>query len=326
MKTKLIAVMVGFALSVSLSAQHRASYNVDADEALARGDYSDARMYFSEGLQRCDLYSIGGIIWIWMDNPGMRPSMQNLMDRCYQCLSENPADTSVMTLLEIGYAAGIFTRPAREPSTIRYPLPVTNPVSVSPPPIDSVAEVIKTIVPRFPKKRPLIIVAYSGSKDNLLGLSLGILYPQKWGFYARYKCSHVIFHQPRFHIRQFPDQPAQVDPMPEKEVVTIAADGISKRLNSYRLTTGLLYQTPYRILLSAGIGYGQRIQLYNYTLTDKQSGRNSTAWCTYPDYNYRGIAIETDMSLRYKHVFAGLGCAVIDFSYAEINFGIGFLF
>ncbi|MDR3129765.1 MAG: hypothetical protein LBU03_05965 [Tannerellaceae bacterium] len=325
MKIKLLTIVVCLVLTASLSAQYKAPYNADADEALARGDYSDARMYFSEGLQSCDLYSVGGLIWIWVDNPGMRPSMQNLIDRCHQCLSDNLADTSVITLLEIGYAAGIFLRPGRELSALRYPLSVD--MSVAPKPIDSVAKVTKTtVIPGFPKKRPLILLAYSGSKETPLGLSIGFLYPQKWGFYTRYKCSHVIFHKPLYRIRQFPDKLTVIDPMPEKEAISIVADGMPKWFNSYRLTTGLLYEVPYHILLSAGIGYGQRIQLYSYTLTDKQSGRSSTAWCTYPDYNYRGMTIEADLSLRHKKLFVGFGCAVVDFAYAEINLGIGLLF
>ncbi|MDR3137458.1 MAG: hypothetical protein LBT73_01055 [Tannerellaceae bacterium] len=326
MKIKLIIAATCFLLSASLSAQHRASYNADADEALIRGDYSDARMYFSEGLLKCDLYSIGGIIWIWIDNHSMRPSMQNLVDRCYQCLSDNPADTSVTTLLEIGYAAGIFVKPVKEPSDIRHPLPATTSLSIPPKPIDSVAKITKTTsIPKPLKKRPLIMVAYSGSKDNPVGLSLGAFYPQQWGGYVRYK-GNLNFSEPLFYIRQFPDKPTQVNPVPEERTITIVADGVPKRLNSYRLTAGLLYQASHAILLSAGIGYGQRIQLYKYTLTDKQNGQHSTVWCTYPDYNHRGIAIETDIALRYKHIFAGLGCSVVGFSYAEINFGVGFLF
>ncbi|MDR1357644.1 MAG: hypothetical protein LBJ58_08250 [Tannerellaceae bacterium] len=49
---------------------------------MKRLDYSDARLFYSEGMPYCDVYSISQLTTIWTKNERMRTSMYNLMNRC----------------------------------------------------------------------------------------------------------------------------------------------------------------------------------------------------------------------------------------------------
>ncbi|MDR3127093.1 MAG: hypothetical protein LBU08_01280 [Tannerellaceae bacterium] len=309
-------------LTLPLAAQHTAPYNVEADAALSRGDYRDARMYFSEGVPHCDLYSIGGLIWIWIDNPSMRSSMQSLIERCHRCLIDRHqgADTSVVALLEIGYSAGIFSEPYWQT------LPLSASIAKPPAPVDILAE-IPVPAHRYitPKSRPLILLACHLSPDHPAGLSLGVLSHRRWGAYVRYSRS-LSSLEPLYGIRQFPDQPTRVESLPDNHSLAIAAGGVPKALNSYRLSAGALYRLSSPVFLAAGLGYGERTRLYKYTLTHTHTGEQSSPWCTFPDYNLGGIVIEADLFLRYRKLFAGVGCAAIDLSHAEASFTVGILF
>ena len=46
------------ALPMCLLAQQKTEYNRKGDEAMKRLDYSDARMWYEEGVVQCDPYSI----------------------------------------------------------------------------------------------------------------------------------------------------------------------------------------------------------------------------------------------------------------------------
>ncbi|MDR2791819.1 MAG: hypothetical protein LBB27_03700 [Tannerellaceae bacterium] len=320
-----------------MDAQHTAEYNVSGDEAMVRGDYGDARMYYSEGLENCDLYSIGGLMWIWMSNEAMRPSMENLMERCETCLrNDMSGDSAVAALLEIGYSEpfGCFTAHGADNRDTIDQLPSvveTLPVDPLPLPLqgdgadDLPAVGLRTTGDATPPSpRPLLMAGYHASPDNLLGFGVGALWG-KWGGYVRYKRSRTAFDAPQYDIGQFPDRSTAVRPLPEEQTLSITRDA-PKRLNSYRMTAGVLYGATPWMLLSLGLGYGERAQLYSYVLTDKQTGERSSAWCTWPAYNFRGVAVEADVTLRYGRMFVGVGCAVTDFAWAELNFGVGILF
>ena len=69
-----------------LQAQQKTEYNVKGDEAMKRLDYSDARMWYEEGVVQCDSYSIEQLTTIWLSNQQMRSSMRSLMNKCLNCL------------------------------------------------------------------------------------------------------------------------------------------------------------------------------------------------------------------------------------------------
>ena len=54
---------------------------------MKRLDYSDAKMWYEEGVSQCDAYSIDQLTTIWLSNERMRPSMRSLMNKCLNCLT-----------------------------------------------------------------------------------------------------------------------------------------------------------------------------------------------------------------------------------------------
>ena len=56
-------------------AQQYTEYNRKGNEAMTRRDYSDARLFYSEGVTHCDLYSVYQLTQIWLSNTTMRASM-----------------------------------------------------------------------------------------------------------------------------------------------------------------------------------------------------------------------------------------------------------
>lgn len=78
---------------------------------MKRLDYSDARMWYEEGVVQCDPYSIKQLTSIWLANQRMRPSMHSLMNKCRACLElmANNEDTTAISQLIIYYTEGIGT-------------------------------------------------------------------------------------------------------------------------------------------------------------------------------------------------------------------------
>ena len=120
------------ALPMCLLAQQKTEYNRKGDEAMKRLDYSDARMWYEEGVVQCDPYSIEQLTSIWLANQRMRPSMHSLMNKCRACLElmANNEDTTAISQLIIYYTEGIGTSKnetlARflsfcQPNKARYP-------------------------------------------------------------------------------------------------------------------------------------------------------------------------------------------------------------
>lgn len=50
--------MICAVFPLGLLAQQRTEYNRKGDEAMKRLDYSDAKMWYEEGVSQCDAYSI----------------------------------------------------------------------------------------------------------------------------------------------------------------------------------------------------------------------------------------------------------------------------
>ena len=94
-----------------LFAQQENEYNRKGDEAMARKDYSDAKMWYEEGVSRCDSYSIERLTEIWLSNENMRLSMRSLMNKCLNCLNVKATedDLDAISKLIIYYQEGIGT-------------------------------------------------------------------------------------------------------------------------------------------------------------------------------------------------------------------------
>ena len=111
MKRLSILIYIIAIFPVFLQAQQKTEYNIKGDEAMKRLDYSDARMWYEEGVVQCDSYSIGQLTTIWLSNQQMRSSMRSLMNKCLNCLNvmANENDTTSMSKLITYYLEGIGT-------------------------------------------------------------------------------------------------------------------------------------------------------------------------------------------------------------------------
>lgn len=83
---------------------------------MKRQDYSDAKMWYEEGVADCDSYSINQLTSIWLSNEQMRPSMRSLMTKCLNCLSVKATeeDLDAIALLITYYTEGIGTPKSEE--------------------------------------------------------------------------------------------------------------------------------------------------------------------------------------------------------------------
>lgn len=111
--------MICAVFPLGLLAQQRTEYNRKGDEAMKRLDYSDAKMWYEEGVSQCDAYSIDQLTTIWLSNERMRPSMRSLMNKCLNCLTVKATedDPDAISKLIIYYSEGIGTPKSEELAT-----------------------------------------------------------------------------------------------------------------------------------------------------------------------------------------------------------------
>ncbi|MCD7915706.1 MAG: hypothetical protein LUG96_10985 [Tannerellaceae bacterium] len=108
---KLVLILLSVLLPMGVFAQQQAEYNIKGDDAMQRQDYTDARLWYGEGVSHCDMYSIDQLTKIWQENESMRLSMRSLMNKCLNCLTvkANERDTVAMAKLVVYYTEWIGT-------------------------------------------------------------------------------------------------------------------------------------------------------------------------------------------------------------------------
>lgn len=135
--------MICAVFPLGLLAQQRTEYNRKGDEAMKRLDYSDAKMWYEEGVSQCDAYSIDQLTTIWLSNERMRPSMRSLMNKCLNCLTVKATedDPDAISKLIIYYSEGIGTPKSEELATYwkEYQEMLLKPAEPEAQPIDSAA-------------------------------------------------------------------------------------------------------------------------------------------------------------------------------------------
>ena len=137
--------MICAVFPLGLLAQQRTEYNRKGDEAMKRLDYSDAKMWYEEGVSQCDAYSIDQLTTIWLSNERMRPSMRSLMNKCLNCLTVKATedDPDAISKLIIYYSEGIGTPKSEELATYwkEYQEMLLKPAEPAAQPIDSPADI-----------------------------------------------------------------------------------------------------------------------------------------------------------------------------------------
>ncbi|MDH6306339.1 hypothetical protein M2459_000326 [Parabacteroides sp. PF5-5] len=303
---RLYLLIIYIVLPFCLIAQQQTEYNRKGDEAMKRLDYSDARLFYGEGVPNCDLYSINQLTTIWLANEQMRSSMHNQMSRCFNCLSvkalEN--DSIAISKLIIYYTEGIGTPKSDEWTTyweerleeLRNPPQLREDYSETKP------------------SRPSMnyFAGYTYSTQMPIGITVGGV-GERFGWYARFK-TNASFQS--FDEEFSGDSPKGA-----------SAIGVSDKKSAYAVTAGMLYKCNSRLYLSAGAGYGKRDLLWQFAkVDDNGDATNETKWYKKTDDSYNGVAVDLDCMFRIGVVYLSAGCSTINFKYVDLNAGIGVFF
>ncbi len=93
------------------------------------------------------------------------------------------------------------------------------------------------------------------------------------------------------------------------------------------ITGGVLYRLTRPVYLYAGAGYGYRRLLWHAT-TYSYDDESPTGdlWAVNTNHSAEGLEVESGVIVRYKRLALSAGINAIDFSFFEINAGVGFFF
>lgn len=304
------------ALPMCLLAQQKTEYNRKGDEAMKRLDYSDARMWYEEGVVQCDPYSIEQLTSIWLANQRMRPSMHSLMNKCRACLElmANNEDTTAISQLIIYYTEGIGTSKNETLAqswqdrleTLRKPVePVFYP-SANP------------IKPDTPKEPMKFFIGYAYSIEAPYGLTVGGV-KSRLGWFLRFK-TNLGFKEYDGECRGTDEF---VGPTPDNTFYFTN----KKKVNNYAGTAGLVVKCTSWLYTSVGLGYGSRELLCEYITIDNSDYRiEKSYWAKNLDYSYSGLAADLDVMVKFGPVFVSAGCNTLNFKYVDLNAGVGLFF
>lgn len=303
-------------LPVYVMGQQKTEYNRKGDEAMKRLDYSDARMWYEEGVAQCDPYSITQLTKIWQKNDNMRISMRSLMNKCQNCLNvkANEGDTIAISQLIVYYQEGIGTPRSEELASFwkdrletlrkpKEPFKETVPVSEIP------------VKVRTPMK---FYIGYSYSIEAPYGLTIGGV-GYRVGWYARFK-TNMSFNNYNGECRG------------KGELVTPPSDASfnftnAQKVNCYAVTAGVTVKCISWLYTTIGLGYGKRDLLCEYVTTDlNNSNIHTSFWCKNIDYSYTGLAADLDIMVKLGPVFISAGCNTLNFKYIDLNAGLGVFF
>ncbi|MDL2255219.1 hypothetical protein LJC38_01365 [Parabacteroides sp. OttesenSCG-928-K15] len=298
-------------LSFSLAAQQHTNYNQKGDEALQQKNYTSARMWYGEGIEYCDIYSIKKLTDIWLEKPEMRHSMRHLMNRCLDCLNEKAKvdDIAAIELLVTYHTEGIGAPGSDEVASywknrleeLLHP---------------NQYEVIKQ-----PKEPMRFFAGYTFSTEMPFGLTFGGI-QEKAGWYVRVR-SNFSFASTDYTCKLENETSVILDPDNDK---TYQAQNKSNKTNTFAGTAGFIYKFNNWLYGSVGVGYGKRDLLSPFTLTDNTSGTQENIWCHNQTYSSKGLVGEVDAMIKIKNYYISIGCHTISFDYVDLNAGVGLFF
>ena len=299
----LLCVVVPF----SAWAQQQQTYNRKGDEAMKRHDYSDAKMWFEEGVSQCDPYSIANLTTIWLKSKQMRPSMRSLMNKCLNCLNvmATEKDTVAVKQLITYYQEGIGTPKSEELAGYWK-----DQLEILRRPVEQTSE---PVVAQAARERMRFFVGYSFSPTAPYGLTVGGV-AKHAGWYVRFKTNM------KFQSYE------------QGKTIADFSEGASyrylqKEANTYAATAGAVIKWNSWLLTSVGLGYGVHDLIYQYeTISHENIQEVSQMWCKQTDDSFNGIAGELDMMVKLGSFFVSAGCNTINFKYIDLNAGIGLFF
>lgn len=317
---KLWILILYLACPLGLLAQQSAAYNKKGDEAMKRQDYSDAKMWYEEGVSQCDPYSIRRLTAIWLEKERMRPSMRSLMNKCLNCLNVKATenDTAAVVQLITYYAEGIGTPKNDELATYWQERLQTlrrraETLSAEPAPAGGSR-----------RSRMEFFAGYAYAVESPYGLTVGGM-ARRVGWYVRFK-TNMSFQNHDYActndgvLTDFPTGNESYSSDPSKK----------NKINSLQAMAGMLVKCTPWLYVSTGLGYGQRELLHPFATHSKDNYHDENAqrklWAKNMDSSYTGIAAEADLIGRWHSFFLSAGCNTINFKYIDLNMGVGMFF
>lgn len=313
MKRLLILILLVIVLPEYLMAQQLTEYNRKGDEAMKRQDYSDARMWYEEGIANCDSYSIRQLTAIWEANKKQRASMRSLMTKCLNCLTVKATDndSTAVAQLIVYYNEGIGT-PVSEELAGYW----TERLESLRKPVESITYIPKT--EKKPREPMRFFVGYTFSIEAPYGLTIGGV-GKRIGWYARFR-TNMAFDN---YTNECKGTDELIN-VPDNESFQFTNH---KKKTSLAASAGLVVKCTSWLYTSVGLGYGKRELLCEYTTTDKNnSALHNSYWAKNLDHSYEGVTADLDLMVKLGPVYVSAGCNTLNFKYVDLNAGLGLFF
>lgn len=305
---------------LGVMAQQRAEYNRKGDEAMERLDYSDARMWYEEGVAVCDSYSINQLTEIWLSNDQMRPSMRSLMNKCLNCLTVKATedDPEAISQLIIYYTEGIGTPKSEELASYweQYQESQEKQVELN---VFQPADEVTV----FTDRRMRFFAGYAYSIESPYGITIGGI-AKRFGWYVRFK-TNMSFDS---YEEECNDEGDIINFTRSSDESYEPSASESSKTNSLAGTAGLIVKCCPWLYASVGLGYGERTLLHPFT-THSYADYSSTRelWCKNVDSSYSGVTVELDFMVKLtSSIYVSAGCNTIKFEYVDLNAGLGVFF
>ena len=306
-------------LPFCLSAQQQTEYNQKGDEAMKKKDYRDAKMWYEEGVSKCDSYSINQLTTIWLESERMRPSMRSLMNKCLNCLTVQATenDLNAITNIIVYYAKGIGTPKNKELELYwteykRELLKSTN-----------LKQSASASTNSTPNNHMTFFIGYSYSIESPYGITFGGV-KQRFGWYVRFKTNMSFMN----YAHECNNKGEVIGFTHSKDESYAVNTTRKDKKNAYAGTLGLVIKCCPWLYASVGIGYGKRALLHPF-ITHSYSNFEKTRefWCYNLDSSYKGVATEIDAKIKLNRLFyVDIGCNTINFKYIDLNAGLGVFF
>lgn len=315
MRTVWFSILV--LLPIWVHAQQQAEYNQKGDEAMARQDFQDAKIWYEEGVSYCDAYSVNQLTKIWLENARMRSSMRSLMNKCLNCLNVRGTeqDTTAMHQLIVYYTKGIGT-PVNEDLAYYWSEKLERARRFVDHDLNEQPENTEIIS----RERMRFFVGYQYSIEAPFGVTFGGV-KRGLGWYVRFNTNMA-----------FDNHVAECNSQNGGQLIDKGKDDVyyftnRKKKNCYSLTGGIVVECTDWLYVSTGLGYGNRKVLYEYIMVNSQTAADeNAAWAKHMDASNNGVAADLGFMVKFGPVYVNAGCNTINFKYVDLSAGFGMFF
>ncbi|MDR2473995.1 MAG: hypothetical protein LBD53_10645 [Tannerella sp.] len=320
MKKVSFIIVLLITVCVGITAQKQTDYNRSGDEAMSRLDYGAAKLYYEEGVSKCDTYSIIQLITVWVADSSMRQSMRLVMNKGLDCLTNiamDSKDTVCMQKLVYCYREGVGTSVDMTKANYwQNQLRALERPSVNT--SNNEQKNTKTVKKPARTTKTNFFFGYNGSVLTPVGLKAGIVF-NSIGIYAKYATNLSTMK-----YTEICDLNGNIEGLNDAYPNYLG----NKKTNAYAMTGGLIIKALPQLYLSVGGGVWQYETLFQFNAVGITEAQLKPAfWAKNKDWSYSGIAADIDATLRIgKTFYCSAGCSVYNFKYVYANGGIGVFF